>query len=135
MDVPDAVVPRKWKGFTMQYVRQFFIILLLSFAGEIVHQLVPAPIPASVYGLVLFFLCLQFKIVKLESVEAVSRFFLILLPMTLVPLTVGIVDSIDVLYKVAVPAILLGVFGTILTALAAGGAAEVIVRRNERRDQ
>ncbi|MGI6400674.1 MAG: CidA/LrgA family protein [Thermoguttaceae bacterium] len=116
----------------MKYIRQFFIILLVSFAGEILHFLIPAPIPASVYGLVLFFLCLQFRLIKLSQVEETSDFFLVLLPLTLVPLTVGLVDSLDVLRKVAVPAILLGVIGTILTAIAAGAAAEWTIRRRER---
>ena len=117
----------------MKYVRQFFIILLVSLAGEPLHRLPPAPIPASVYGLVLLFLCLEFKAIRVEAIAELSSFFLVLLPLTLVPLTVGLIDSLEVLQKVLVPALILGVLGTILTSLAAGGAAEWAVRRRERR--
>ena len=43
----------------MKYVKQFGIILLISFAGEALNYLLPLPVPASIYGLVLMFLCLQ----------------------------------------------------------------------------
>ena len=116
----------------MKYVRQFFIILLFSFVGEALNRLIPAPIPASVYGLVLLFLCLEFKAIRVEAIAELSSFFLVLLPLTLVPLTVGLIDALDVLQNVLVPALLLGVVGTILTALAAGFVAERAVRRRER---
>ena len=37
----------------MKYLRQFCIILLISALGEGLHILLPLPVPASVYGLVL----------------------------------------------------------------------------------
>ena len=42
----------------MKLLRQFLIILLLSLVGEGLHALLPLPVPASVYGLVLMLLCL-----------------------------------------------------------------------------
>ena len=37
----------------MKYIKQFGIILLISFLGEILRAVIPLPIPASIYGLVL----------------------------------------------------------------------------------
>ena len=37
----------------MKYLRQFAIILFISLLGELLRILIPLPIPASVYGLVL----------------------------------------------------------------------------------
>ena len=42
----------------MKFLRQFMIILLLSFLGEVLKMFIPLPIPASVYGMVLMLLCL-----------------------------------------------------------------------------
>ena len=53
----------------MKYMKQFGIILAISFAGEILNYLVPLPIPASIYGLVLMFLALCFKLIKVEDVK------------------------------------------------------------------
>ena len=37
----------------MKLLRQVALILLISFVGEILKTVIPLPIPASVYGLVL----------------------------------------------------------------------------------
>ena len=37
----------------MKYFKQFLIILSVSFLGEVLHALLPLPVPASIYGLVL----------------------------------------------------------------------------------
>jgi len=42
----------------MKYIRQFAIIMLFSFLGELCHLVIPIPIPASIYGMVLLFLSL-----------------------------------------------------------------------------
>ena len=42
----------------MKYVKQFAMILLVSFAGELLNYLLPLPVPASIYGLVLMLVCL-----------------------------------------------------------------------------
>ena len=40
----------------MRYVIQLFIIICFSFAGELMRRLLPFPIPASIYGIVLLFI-------------------------------------------------------------------------------
>ena len=39
----------------MKYITQFLIILAFSFAGEALHAMLPLPIPASIYGIVMLF--------------------------------------------------------------------------------
>ena len=43
----------------MKYIRQFVIILFISFIGEALKYVLPLPIPASIYGLVLMFVLLE----------------------------------------------------------------------------
>ena len=43
----------------MKYIKQFSIIITLSFLGEVLHALLPLPIPASIYGLILLLLALR----------------------------------------------------------------------------
>ena len=40
----------------MKYLKQFLIILAISFIGEILKYIVPLPIPASIYGMVIMFI-------------------------------------------------------------------------------
>ena len=37
----------------VKLLRQFLVIMAVSFVGEILHAVLPLPIPASIYGLVL----------------------------------------------------------------------------------
>ena len=37
----------------MKFIRQFLIIILISFAGELLHAILPLPVPASIYGLLI----------------------------------------------------------------------------------
>lgn len=55
--------------FVTKYLFQFARILAFCFLGEILHAVLPLPIPASVYGLILLLLALRFGIVKLEQVK------------------------------------------------------------------
>ena len=48
---------------------QSWRILAFCFLGEILHAVLPLPIPASVYGLILLLLALRLGIVKLEQVR------------------------------------------------------------------
>ena len=48
----------------MKYIRQFLIILLISFLGELLKYIIPLSVPASIYGMVLMFLALELKILK-----------------------------------------------------------------------
>ena len=76
----------------MKYLSQFCIILGFTLAGEALQRLIPLPIPASVYGLVLLFTALCTGVVKLKAVKEVGGFLTSILPLLFVAPTVGIVE-------------------------------------------
>ncbi len=47
-------------SFTTKYIFQFARILAFCFLGEVLHAVLPLPVPASVYGLVLLLAALNF---------------------------------------------------------------------------
>ena len=53
----------------MKYVKQFAIILLVSLVGELMSFLLPLPVPASNYGLVLMLFSLLTGLIKLDAVH------------------------------------------------------------------
>ena len=109
----------------MKYLRQIGVILLVSFIAELVRLLIPAPIPASIYGLIILFLCLQFRIVK-------GNFLLAIMPLLFVPPTVGLIDKWQSLRSIAAPAFLLIIFGTLATMVATGAAVQFFLRYQKR---
>ena len=65
----------------MKYIRQFVIILFISFIGEALKYVLPLPIPASIYGLVLMFVLLETKVLKVEAVQDAGKFLIEIMPM------------------------------------------------------
>ena len=53
----------------MKYVFQFSRILAFCLAGELLHALLPLPVPASIYGLLLLLLALKLGFVKLDQIR------------------------------------------------------------------
>ena len=74
----------------MKYVRQFWIILLISAMGEGLHVLIPLPVPASVYGLVIMLSALGTHIIKLEQVKEAAEFLIEIMPVMFIPAGVGL---------------------------------------------
>ena len=77
----------------MKYITQFLIILAFSFAGEALHAMLPLPIPASIYGIVMLFVALQMKWVKVKDVREVSTFLIAVMPVMFIPAAVGLVTQ------------------------------------------
>ena len=68
----------------MKYLSQFLRITAFTLTGELLQRIVPLPIPASVYGLVLLFAALCTGAVKLEQVKDVGGFLISILPILFV---------------------------------------------------
>ena len=60
----------------MKLLRQFLVIMAVSFVGEILHAVLPLPIPASIYGLVLMLALLMTGALKLDAVEDAGKFMI-----------------------------------------------------------
>lgn len=115
----------------MKYLKQFSIILLISFIGEILNKIIPLPIPASIYGLVILFLCLQFNILKLYQVERAGRFLLEIMPAMFIPVGVGLMTSWDILKPVSIPFIAIIIVSSIITFGVSGKVTEFIVNKTK----
>ncbi len=116
----------------MKYLRQFWIILLFSAVGELLHFLIPLPIPASVYGLVLLLIALMTGIVKLSQVKDVSDFLIEIMPVMFVPAGVGLLNSWGILQPVLVPVLTITVLSTVIVMLVTGRVTQFIIRRSKK---
>ena len=87
----------------MKYLRQFGILLAVTFAGEILNYALPLPIPASVYGIILLFVLLLTGVVKKEWIKDVTAWLIGIMPILFVAPTVGLLDAWGVLQPVVVP--------------------------------
>lgn len=117
----------------MKYLRQFCIILFVSFLGEILHIIIPLPVPASVYGLVLMLLALCTGILKPEQVDAVANFLIEIMPVMFLPAAVGLLEAWPSLQPVWLPVILITVITTVIVMTVTGRVTQHIIRRGNRR--
>ena len=71
----------------MKYVKQFSIILGISFLAELLEILIPFPIAASVYGLVIMLGGLFTRLFPLEKVGPAADFSVVAVSISFVPQT------------------------------------------------
>ncbi len=112
----------------MKYIRQLALVLAVSFLGEILNRVIPLPIPASIYGLVMMFLLLESGLIKFEKVEATTVFLKNTLVVTLIPSAVGVMAAWDVLEPILLPAVLIIVVTNVLVLAVSGHVSQAIVR-------
>lgn len=110
----------------MKFLRQFMIILLLSFLGEVLKMFIPLPIPASVYGLVLMLVCLMTGVLKTSQVKDAAFFLIEIMPVMFIPAAAGLIDSWKVLQPLLLPILVITVVITIFVMVVTGKIAQMI---------
>lgn len=116
----------------MKYLTQFLRILAFTLAGELLQRLVPLPIPASVYGLVLLFGALNTGLVKLEQVKDAGGFLISILPILFISPAVGILDNWEAIRGALIPILALTLLSTVLTFGIAGRATQAMMGKEEK---
>jgi holin-like protein len=116
----------------MRLIRQFLIILGVSFAGEVLSFLLPLPIPASIYGLVLMLILLLTGLVKLHQVKTAADFMIEIMPLMFIGPSVGLMESLPALKAMLLPLTVILVVSTVVTMAATGLTAQSLIRRSRR---
>lgn len=117
----------------MKYIKQFSIILAVSFLGEVLKSLIPLPVPASIYGLVLMLIALQTGILALDKVKETAKFLIEIMPIMFIPAAVELMDTWGVLRSIFVPVIVITLVSTVVVMAAAGRTTQSMIRREKKR--
>ena len=117
----------------MKYIRQFLIILCVSFLGEVLRFVLPFPVPASIYGLILMFVALESGIIKLDSVKETGRFLIEIMPLMFIPAGVGLLDAWGKLQPVFLPVLAVTVISTVLVMGISGRVTQTVICREKRK--
>ncbi len=115
----------------MKYIRQFLWILLFSFAGELLKFVIPLPVPASIYGLLLLLLALVTGILRLESVKETSKFLIEIMPLMFIPAAVGLLESWDALSGILIQVLTATVVSTVLVMGVSGMVTQALIRKKQ----
>lgn len=119
----------------MKYVKQFLIILLISFIGEGLNYAIPAPIPASIYAMVILFVCLCKKIIKLDDVKDTGMFLIEIMPLMFIPAGVGLMKSWGVLKPLIVPVLVITVVSLVAVMGVSGRVSQRIIANEDKKGE
>lgn len=92
----------------------------LSLIGNLIVNLLAIPIPGSIVGLILLFIGLYFKLIPVGFIQEGAGFILVVLPLFLIPSTVGVVQYPELLSRWGVMLILMVMVSTFLTMIVVG---------------
>ena len=112
----------------MKYLKQFGIILAISFIGELLNAVLPLPIPAGIYGIVLLFILLETKVIKLEAVRETGNLLIDIMPVMLVPPAVELMDYWGIVKPQVLKYVIATVISTIIVMIVSGLITEGIIR-------
>ena len=112
----------------MKFISQFIIIIAFTFIGELLHFFIPLPIPASIYGIVLLFICLMMKWIKVTEIRETSTFLIAIMPVMFIPAAVGLIDSWAAIRIVTI-------VSTFAVMGAAGRITQRMVRSNKKKGE
>lgn len=108
----------------MKYIFQFARITAFCLAGEVLAAVLPLPIPASVYGLLLMVAALKTGLLKLEQVRETGLFLTGIFPLLFVPAATGVMELGSQLINLLLPAVLAIVPVTALVMAVTGMVAQ-----------
>ena len=117
----------------MKYLRQFGIILAVTCVGEIMKYFIPLPIPGSIYGLILMFVLLLTKVIKVEHVKETGEFLIEIMPLMFIPAAAGLIPAWPLLRGFLAPILTIVLITTLATMGVTGKVTEFVMSREARR--
>ena len=118
----------------MKYVFQVARIMGFCLAGELLHAILPLPIPAGIYGLVLLAAALLTGIVRLEQVKQTGDFLSSLFPLLFIPTVAGVMEQWELIAGNLLPILIALVPVTWAVMAVAGKVTQAIMDRRKGND-
>ena len=104
--------------------------MAVSFVGEILHAVLPLPIPASIYGLVLMLFSLLTGLIKLDAVHDTACFLIEIMPLMFIPAAVGLMASWSVIRANLLAYLVIAAVTTLAVMAVSGLVTQSVLRRN-----
>ena len=116
-------------------LREFMLIFTINYVGILLSKILHLPLPGTIVSLLLLFLMLQFKVLKLEKIENAGNFLLLNMTIFFMPPTVKIIDSYELLEKDLFKIIVIILVSTFLTMGITGKVVQLMIDLKERKEK
>ena len=116
-------------------LREFMLIFTINYVEILLSKILHLPLPGTIASLLLLFLMLQFKVLKLEKIENAGNFLLLNMTIFFMPPTVKIIDSYELLEKDLFKIIVIIIVSTFLTMGITGKVVQLMIDFKERKEK
>ncbi|MFT9055079.1 MAG: CidA/LrgA family protein [Ethanoligenens sp.] len=104
----------------MKILAQCGIVFAICVAGQVLSVVTHLPVPGNVFGMIILFLLLYFKVIKKQQIRRVSRFLIGNMAFFFIPSGVAIVANFNTIKNVLVPYLLVILLTTIIVLSVTG---------------
>ena len=116
-------------------LREFMLIFTINYVGILLSKILHLPLPGTILSLLILFLMLQFKVLKLEKIENAGNFLLLNMTIFFMPPTVKIIDSYELLEKDLFKIIVIIIVSTFLTMGITEKVVQLMIDLKERKEK
>ena len=113
--------------------KQFLIILVINFAGVIIQNLFHLPLPGTILGMLILFVLLWTKVLKVESIEKVCDFLILNMIIFFLPPAVELLEYMTLLKTGFFKIIILLIVTTVITMIVTGKTVDFCIKRMEKK--
>ena len=113
----------------MKYIKQFAIIMSVTFLGELIRSFINIPIPASIYGLLIMLLLLCSGALKYEAVKDAADFLVEIMPVMFIPGAVGLIGVWEELRVMLLPLLIIVPVTTWMVMIVSGRLTQALSSR------
>lgn len=110
-------------------IKQFTILVWILALSYMIELGFGIPIPASIIGLLLLLLLLLTKVIKLNQVEKASDLLQKEITLFIIPLSIGIIESIDLFEGKFLISVLIVMLSTVVSIFTTALIMKVIMKR------
>ena len=110
------------------------IITLITLIGEALSFLIPLPVPAGIYGIIVLFALLVSGRLKVESVKDASAFLIEIMPVMFIPAAVGLMDSFSLLRGSLAAYVVILAVSTVSVMVVSGRVTQHVIRREREKE-
>ncbi|MGV3026260.1 CidA/LrgA family protein [Clostridium thermobutyricum] len=119
----------------MKLFREALIILILYIIGEVITAVTHVPIPGNIIAMILLFIALCLKIIKLEQINTISNFFLDHLAFFFLPAGVAVMNSFGLIKANIVQILIVCLVTTAITMTITGLVVQAIANKMDKKKQ
>ena len=113
--------------------KQFLIILVINFVGVIIQNIFHLPLPGTILGMLILFVLLWTKVLKVESIEKVCDFLILNMIIFFLPPAVELLEYMALLKTGFFKIIILLIVTTVITMIVTGKTVDFCIKRMEKK--